>query len=489
MSSIKELRGKAISNIIWKLAERVGAQMVSFIIQLILARILIPEEFGTIAIVNVFIAIGNVFISNGLGTSLIQKKDADELDFSTVFYFNILLSVSLYGLLYLFTPLIAKLYSNKELVWVIRVLGLQLLLSGVKTVQQAFVARRLQFRLFFWATFIGTVISGFVGIALAYSGAGIWALVAQHLTNSAIDMIMLFFVTKWHPKLLFSIQRLKPMIAYGWKLLAGALVNTVYDNLRSLIIGGKYSSADLAYFNRGQQIPDLIYDNTAVTIESVLFPVMSKVQDDKEALRSLTRRFIRVCSYIMSPLLIGVAVTADTMVRVLLTDKWLLAVPYVRIYCIVRMLGPMQIANMQVIKAVGRSDISLKVEVIKKTVGIAILLISMRYGVLWIALSNILYSLIVLMINAYPTNKLIDYSYRMQLIDMLPNLAASVAMGIVVFLIGFINVGDWITLITQIVVGIVSYWFLTKAFKLDSLAYLMDILRPFIPKTIIKREG
>ncbi len=482
MSSIEELRGKTFSNMIWKLAERIGAQLVSFIVQLVLARILMPEEFGTIAIVNVFISLGNVFITNGLGTSLIQKKDADELDFSTVFFFNIILSIGLYALLFVFTPLIARLYNNLELVWVIRVLGLQLLISGVKTVQQAFVARKLRFRLFFWATFIGTVISGFVGIGLAYSGAGVWALVAQHLTNSTIDMIMLFVMVKWRPQLVFSKQRLKPLFNYGWKLLASALIDTIYNDIRTLIIGLKYSKDDLAYYNRGKQFPDLVSDNVMASIESVLFPVMSKVQESKEEVKRIVRRFIKTCSYIMVPMLFGLAVVAKPLVSVLITDKWLFCVPYIQIYCIVSALRPMQTANIQMIKAVGRSDITVKIEIIKKTIGLLIILVSMRFGVFWIAMSNILYSLIVLAINAKPSKELINYGYIEQLKDLGPAFGASLVMAAITYCVSFIGLGDWPTLIIQVLLGIGVYLLVSLFFKMESFTYLISLLKDFQKK-------
>lgn len=479
MASVEELRGKTLSNTIWKLAERIGAQLVSFIVQIVLARLLMPENFGTIAIINVFIAIGNVFITNGLGTSLIQKKDADELDFSTVFFFNIILSICLYGLLFAFTPLIAKLYDNMELVLVIRILGLQLLLSGVKTVQQAYVARNLKFRLFFWATLIGTVISGFVGIGLAYAGMGAWALVAQHLTNSTIDMIMLFLMVKWRPKMLFSKQRLTPLLSYGWKLMAAALLDTIYNNIRTLIIGLKYSKDDLAYYNRGKQFPDLVSDNVMISIESVLFPVMSRMQDSKEEVKRIVRRFIITCSYIMVPMLFGLAVVAKPLVSILLTDKWLFCVPYIQIYCGVSALRPMQTANIQMIKAVGRSDITVKIEIIKKVIGLIIILISMQFGVIWIAASNILYSLIVLVINARPSKQLIDYGYLEQLKDLLPAIAASLGMAVIAYSVSFLGLSNGLTLILQVVVGVLSYLLLSIIFRMESYTYIVSLIKGF----------
>lgn len=467
---------------LWKLAERVGAQLVSFVVQIVLARILMPEAFGTIAIVNVFIALGNVFITNGLGTSLIQKKDADELDFSTVFFFNMALSAFLYVLLYFFTPLIARWYDNAELVWVIRVLGLQILLSGVKTVQQAYVARGLKFRLFFWATLVGTLTSGVVGIALAYAGAGVWALVAQHLTNSTIDTVMLFFMIRWRPKRAFSGKRLKPLFSYGWKLLVAALIDTTYNDIRTLIIGLKYSKDDLAYYNRGKQFPDLISTNVMTSIQSVLFPVISQVQESREEVKRILRRFIKTCSYVMTPMLFGLAVVAKPMVSLLLTDKWLFCVPYIQIYCVVGALLPMQTANIQMIKAMGRSDITVVTEIIKKSVGLLIIFAAMPFGVFWIAASNIVYSLFVLAVNAKPGKKLIGYGYLEQLKDLLPALGASALMGAITYCVQFLRLGNALTLILQVAVGVASYLLISRLFRMESFFYVKGLIKKFLKR-------
>ena len=472
-----ELRQKTLGGLIWKFAERMGAQIVSFIVQLVLARLLMPNEFAVIAIVQVFISLFNVFITNGLGTALIQKKDADEVDFSTVLIFNVLFSAAIYFALFILAPAIAGFYDQELLTPVLRVLGIQILLSGFKTVQQAYVAKKMMFRCFFWATLVGTILSGVVGIVMAYRGAGVWALVAQHLTNSTVDVLMLLIVVGWKPRLVFSVQRLTPLVQFGWKILAGSLVNTLYNNLRTLVIGKKYTNDDLAYYNRGQQIPDLIYDNTAVSIESVLFPAMSTVQDDIESLRAMTRRFVKECAYILTPILIGVVAVAEPLVKVLLTDKWLPAVPYIQIYCVVRMLGPLQIASMQTVKALGRSEILLRLEFIKKGIGLLILLISMNFGVIWIAGSNLLYSVIVLIMNAFVNKSLIKYTYLQQIMDFLPTVGVSAVMLVAVYCTGFINMPMTLLLIVQIAVGVVIYVLTSVVFKMDAFVYLLDMIR------------
>ena len=348
---------------IWKFAERIGSQLVQTVVSIILARILMPEDYGIISLVTIFITICNVFISSGFGNALIQKKDADEVDFSSVFYASLAISVVLYIILFFGSPLIASFYENEQITLILRVMGLRLPIAAVYSVQQAYTSRKMQYRKFFIATLIGTIVSGAVGICMAYGGMGVWALVAQNMVNVGVNMIVLFFVVEWKPKLLFSFQKLKGLLSYGWKLLVSGLLETGYNELRSLIIGKKYSTTDLAFYDQGKKYPSLIADNINSSMNSVLLSAMSKRQDDREKVKSATRRSIRLSAYLLMPCMIGLACVAEQFVRVLLTDKWLPAVPFIQIMCIVYMFYPIHTANLTAIQAVGRSDLFLILEI------------------------------------------------------------------------------------------------------------------------------
>lgn len=382
-----ELKKKTVSSLLWRFLERCGAQGVTFLVTIVLARLLVPEVYGLMALVTVFTAILQVFVDSGMGNALIQKKDADDLDFSSVFFFNLVMCIALYILLFFCAPVIAAFYHNPELISVIRVLGITLLISGVKNVQQAYVSRKLQFKRFFFATLGGTIGAAVIGITLAYMGFGIWALVSQNLFNTMIDTLILWFTVRWRPKLLFSFERLKGLLRYGWKLLVSSLLNTFYLNLRTLIIGKLYMPADLAYYEKGQSFPTLIVSNINASIDSVLLPTMSGVQDSRESVKAITRRAIVTSSYLMWPMMVGLAVVAKPLVVLLLTEKWLEAVPFLQISCFALGLEPLQTANLNAIKAMGRSDIYLKLEIIKKSISILILLLSMHFGVKAIAVS------------------------------------------------------------------------------------------------------
>lgn len=307
-------RATTITNYIWRFAERCGAQLVTFIVSIVLARLLAPEDYGVIALVTVFTTILQVFIDSGLGTALIQKKNADDLDFSSVFYFNLIVCLALYGAMFLAAPFIARFYNNPIYVPLVRVLSLTLIISGVKGIQQSYVSKHMLFKRFF-STLGGTLVSAFVGISLAYAGFGVWALVAQYLCNTAIDTMILWITVPWRPKFIFSWSRLKGLLSYGWKLLASSLLDTGYSNLRSLLIGKIYSSSDLAFYNQGDKFPNVIVSNINTSIDSVLLPTMSDVQDNHIAVKNMTRRAIMTSIYIMAPLMMGLAFCAEPIVR------------------------------------------------------------------------------------------------------------------------------------------------------------------------------
>lgn len=470
-------RKTTIVGFIWRFAERVGAQGVSFIVSIILARILAPELYGTIALVTVFTSILNVFVDSGLGSALIQKKDADDLDFSSVFYFNMAVCIFLYLLMYLAAPLIARFYNDLTLVPIIRVLSLTLVISGVKNIQHSYVARTMQFKRFFFATLGGTIGAAIIGIYMAYCGYGVWALVVQYVFNIAMDTLILWLTVKWRPKRMFSWERLKQLFSYAWKLLASSLLDTVYNNLRQLIIGKMYTSEDLAFYNRGRQFPHMIIDNVNSSINSVLFPTMSKAQDDKARLKEMTRRSIKTSTYIMAPLMMGMAFCAEPIVRLLLTEKWMEAVPYMRIFCITLMFYPIHTANLNAIKAMGRSDIFLKLENIKKVMGLALLLSTMWFGVMAMAYSGLLSTFLSMIINSWPNRNLLDYKYEDQMKDILPGILLAVFMGACVYAIQLLGFNDFVTLLIQVPLGAAIYVGGSKLLKLESFIYLLDMIK------------
>lgn len=476
-----------IGNFIWSFAERCGAQLVTFVVSIVLARLLDPTVYGTVALVTVFTTILQVFVDSGLGTALIQKKDADDLDFSSVFFFNFVICIMLYMGMFIAAPYIAHFYNNSSLTPIVRVISLTIVISGVKGIQQAYVSRNMLFKRFFFSTIGGTIASAFVGIALAYKGFGVWALVAQQLLNTATDTLILWLTVKWRPRLMFSWKRLKKLLSFGWKILCSSLIDTVYNNVRSLIIGKMYSSADLAYYNQGDKFPKLIVTNINTSIDSVLLPAMSSVQDSKDRVKNMTRRAIKTSTYIMAPLMMGLAFCAEPIVTLILTEKWLPCVPFLRIFCVTCMFYPIHTANLNAINAMGRSDLFLKLEIIKKAIGMTLLFSTMWFGVMAMAYSLLLNSVLSQIINSWPNRKLLNYRYLEQLKDILPGIILAVMMGIVVYIIGFIPMPTIVLLMIQIVVGAIIYISLSYIFHLESFEYLIDMIRPIFNK--IRKRG
>ena len=475
-------RSSIISNFIWRFAERCGAQIVSFVVSIVLARILAPEDYGTIALVTVFTTILQVFVDSGLGTALIQKKDADDLDFSSVFYFNFTVCIVLYGVMFLAAPVIAEFYNDSSLIPIVRVISLTIVISGIKGIQQSYVSRNMLFKRFFFSTLGGTIFSAFLGIGMAYAGFGVWALVAQQLSNTAIDTLILWLTVKWRPKKMFSWQRLKILLSFGWKLLGSALLDTVYNNLRNLIIGKVYSSSDLAFYNQGDKFPKVIVTNINTSIDSVLLPSMSSVQDDRERVKAMTRRAIKTSTYIMAPLMMGLAFCAAPVVQLILTDKWLPCVPYLQIFCITYMFWPIHTANLNAINSLGRSDLFLKLEIIKKIVGMILLLATMRISVMAMAYSLLVSSVTSQIINSWPNRKLLNYGYLEQLRDILPSILLAVCMGFLVSLLRLLNWDTAVILLSQIVLGIVIYITGSALLKLESYEYILDMLKGLTKK-------
>lgn len=477
------LTQQTFSGVIWKFAERFSAQLVSMVVSIILARILMPDDYGIVALVGIFITICNVFVSGGFGGALIQKKDADDIDFSSVFYISFVIALIFYLVLFFCAPLVAKLYENELITPILRVMGLRLPLASINSVQQAYVSRRMVYKKFFWATLIGTIISAVIGIWMAYTGYGVWALVAQDLINVIIDTLVLAIVDRWYPKLKFSFSKVKSLFSYGWKVLVASIIEAIYNDLRGLIIGIKYSSADLAYYNKGNNFPNIITNNINSSLNSVLFSALSKLQDEQQRLKEVVRRGMQVSSYVIFPCMIGLAVIADAFVKAILTEKWLPIIPYLQIMCFIGAIQSLDTANIQIMKALGRSDLFLKTEIIRRIVGITGILISMPFGVFWIALSIVPTALIGLIINAIESKKLLGYAFKDQIKDIMPASILSILMGAIVYSISFVPLNATVVLVLQVLFGIIVYVLASVIFKIDSFSFICHTI-----KTLLKRK-
>ncbi|MBQ3355848.1 MAG: lipopolysaccharide biosynthesis protein [Oscillospiraceae bacterium] len=475
-------RGKALSGMAWKFAERLLTKIVTGIVSVILARILLPDDYGVISLTTVFITLFDVFVTYGFGVALVQKKDADELDFSSTFYAGFVISTLLYVALFFLAELIGDFYDSQLLCSVLRVLGLRLPISALGTVQNAIASRKLMFKQYFWASFIGTILSAVVGIWMAYAGCGVWALVGQQLTDIVVDKIFFFYATKWYPKRCFSFQRVKRLLAYGWKILVSGLINTGYVELRSLIIGKMYTKADLAYYDKGKTFPSVIENSIHAPINDVLFPILAKEQDDLVRVKDMTRKTITTSCFFVFPAMVGLAVVAPTLVPLVYTAKWNPIVPFMQMLCVSFMFRPMQYANIQAIKAIGKSDVYLRLEIIKKSVGIALLLASIWFGVFWIVFAAMATEIAATVINAIPNKKLLNYSFAEQTKDILPYLFMSLVMGAAVFAMNYLPIHHVARLAIQIIVGAGLYYCAARLMKPAAYQYAQETIKGFRKK-------
>lgn len=474
---MNNLSEKIASGTLWRLGERIGASLVTFVVSVVLLRRLDPDEYGVMGIVLIITAILEVFADSGFGKALIQKKDATDEDFSTIFIFNVFICFVLYGLLYFAAPLIERFYSVNGLTAIVRVSGTLVLISGFKNVVQSYIMRNMQFRLFFRATLVGTVLSGVVALIMAYSGMGVWALVAQLLVNPFVDTILLWVEVKWRPQLRFSRKSLHELFSYGWKLLAIDVVDKIFNNLRALLVGKFYSTADLGFYDTGRKLPNAIYTNLDSSIRSVIFPVFSAEQEDLDAVKQHMLKTIRICTFLTTPVLFGLAACAENVIVLLYTEKWLNATPFMQVACIVWALNSIQAMNQQVILSLGRSDITLKQEMLIKCVSLATLIVAVRISVLAIALSQLAVTIIGLFINLAPNRKLIRCGYIEQFKACAMEFLLSAFMAVCVFAGGKLPVGRAVQLVYQVVTGVVIYVGASHLLKLESYTFLLELAK------------
>lgn len=478
MTSLKD---KTISSLLWKFMERGGSSVASLVIQIVMARLLTPDDFGALAIMLVFVNISTVFVQSGLNTALIQANKTDRDDFSTVFWLSLGVAAVLYLVVFFAAPLIASFYGAPGIELPLRVLMLILFLNALNSVQIAKVTRDLELKKTFLATIICTIGSGIAGIAAALSGAGIWALVVQQLAFQGINCLVLAFQIDWLPTLVFKLSRAKTLFAYSWKLLASGLLDTAYTSLTSLIIG-KFSKVDLGYVSQGEKYPQAIGGLLDGTIQPVMLSAISQVQNDIASVKEITRRAIKTSSFLVVPAMGALALLAEPLIRLLLGVQWLPAAPFMQMFCFIYALHPIHTSNLQAINGIGRSDIFLKLELIKKTCGTAIMCFAafVLKSVFAIVAGMMAAGVLFTVINAWPNKKLIGYSYWEQIRDICPAFVLVAVAAAVASPLGLVSMPTIVLIVTQCALFAIVYLGLAKLFKVEALTYLIDTLHGYL---------
>ncbi len=455
----KDLENKAFSGVIWKFAERLLAQGITFIVSMILARILSPDDYGAVAIITIFIMIADVFINSGFVMAIIRKKEVTEEQLSSVFYMNLMIATTLYIIIFFTAPLIAKIYDNEPLIWLLRIIALKLPISAYNSVQCAIVSRNMQFKKFFFATLIGTVASAFIGIFMAYKGYGAWSLIAQQLSNLVIDTLCLMVIVRWYPKLMFSWKSIRNILSFSTKNMATDLTGTAFNQLNAFVIGIKYTEADLAYYTKGQQLPNTINNTLTSAVTSVLFPAIAKVSDNVETVKKAERKSLRMMSFLLFPIMVGLAMISREFVLVFFTEKWNNMIIFMQLMSIDAIIGIMGAFDILTLRAIGKSNVALTLELIKKPIFLVSILIAMQYGVLPIAITSLCYSLVALLINTLAIHKYTNYNIFEKIIDCLFPIIASGIMALSVFGVSYLSIDNiYILLSLKIIVGIIVYF-------------------------------
>ena len=472
-------KAKVIKSLIYKFIERFSVKAIGLVISIILARLLAPEVFGQLALLTVFTDLSLTVVDGGLNSALVQSKEVGERDYSTVFIITLGLSALMIAVLYFAAPLIADYYQSQTLITPLRFYSLSMLFSSFNSIQVARMQREMRFREMMYCSLIATLIAGTFGVVLAYKGAGLWALVGYYFSHIAVNCVAMLFANRWVPHGKFSKDSAKRLYGFGIKMLASSMITTIYNDIRPLIIGKKFSTADLGYYERGQRFSTTVSLNLDTAVQSVMFPVMAQVQDDKKQVRAMLRRAQTMGEFIIFPAMVGMSVVAEPMVRLLLTEKWMPCVIFVQVLCIAEMQVPLTSSNLVVVKALGRSDILMKQEILRRALMIIVLLITVFVfdSVVAIAWGFLFSAWLDAIVTSMPVKKLLGYGFTDQAKDMWRCALAAVIMGAVVAALNLLNIPDAAKLVMQIITGAAVYAAACAVLKVESFTYILNMLK------------
>lgn len=473
-----QLKNKAIKWVIWSAIEKFSYQGVQFILNIIIARLVLPAEYGLIAMLAIFISLAQTFVDSGFSNALIQKRDRTERDYSTVFYFNIVISLVIYAILYLAAPLIADFYSQPQLKLILRYVGISIILQGITIVQRAKIIIDVDFKLLAKVSLISVIASGLIAVYMAYKGMGVWALVVQSVGNSLVSSILLWVLAKWRPLKSFSWSSFTKLFSYGSKLLISSLIQNIYLNLYSLVIGKYYNATQVGFYNRASSLAQFPSTNVVGIVSRAVFPIMCEMQDNDEKLAKSFTQYLRATCFLIFPLMIGLAVLSKPLVLLILTEKWLPATSLLSILCIAYMWQPIMALNHQILNVKGRSDYFLKADIIKKLIATVILIATLPFGIKILCLGVIIYNLVDMIVTISYAKRVIKTGYIEQFLSILPHLSISICMGIITYLAS-IAMGNnlWLQLAIGTLSGATSYLLLSYIFKIREFSLLLDLIK------------
>lgn len=479
------LKDKTISGFFWSFLDLLANYGIKLIIQIFLARLLLPQHFGIIGMITIFIAISQSIMNSGLQNALIREKDSSQEDHSTVFFFNLTMAVLLYIILFITAPVISRFYGEPQIIPVLRVLSVVLIINSFGFIQRTLLVKKIDFKVQTRINIISSVFSGVVAIICAFSGFGIWSLVVYNLMMQFIQSLMLCISNRWIPSFIFSINSFKRLFGFGWKLLISGLLNTFYQNIYYVLIGKYFSATSLGYFTNAQKIRDIVMQSITNSVQKVSYPVLSSIQADSNRLKNAYQQIIKNSVFITFPIMVGLAVAAEPFMMIVFGEKWMNSVPYLQIMCLAGMLFPLQAINLNILQVKGRSDLFLRLEVIKDITGMIFvaIVIFFRLGIVALLWTTVLNSYIAYFVNSYYSARLLSYPTKEQIKDIISILMVSAIMGIVVYISGIvISENYFVKILLQIIVGTFTYIGLSKLFKIEELKTIYDLLNLFFKK-------
>lgn len=447
------LKDKTVRGVAWSAVDSIARYGITFLVSIVLARLLSPEEYGLIGIITIFITVFNGIVDGGFTNALIRKQNITDQDYNTAFITNLLVSVFLAVLLFFSSPLIAVFFNRDELTMLTRVMSVIVVVNGLAIVQKAKLTKNIDFKTQTKITLIASVSSGLVGIVLALLGFGVWALVGQQITNQSLNTFFLWFFSKWKPKLKFSVASFKDLWGFGWKLLVSGLIDSIWREIYQVVVGKFYSTATLGLYTRGQQFASLFSTNLTAVVQRVSYPVLSSIQDDKIRLKDAYQRVIKSTMLVTFACMLGLAAISKSMVYVLIGEKWLPCVPMLQIICFQMMLYPLHAINLNMLQVQGRSDLFLKLEIIKKTIGVIPLCLGIFIDIYWMLFGSVIVGFVSYLLNAYYSGPFLNYSVWEQIKDILPSFIISIIMALIVFVVGLLPISPYVLLLIQLVVG------------------------------------
>lgn len=478
----ESVKNKAIKGAGWSFADNIMSQGITFLVGLVLARLLTPEEYGLIGIIAIFIAVFNSIVDSGFSNALIRKTDAKDLDYNTVFITNMVLSVILFFVLFFSAPAIAGFFNQPQLLPLTRVMGSVVIINAFAIIQRTILVKKVDFKTQTKVSLIASVTSGIIGIAMAVAGYGVWSLVGQQISRQLLNSLFLWIWAKWYPRIQFSVQSFKELFGFGWKLLVSGLIDTVWREIYQVVIGKCYSAETLGQYTRAQQFGSIFSSNLTAVVQRVSYPVLSEIQDDKARLKSAYQKVIKVTMLVTFCCMLGLAAIAEPMIVTLIGEQWLPAVPLLQIICFMMMLYPLHAINLNMLQVQGRSDLFLKLEIIKKIIAVGPLLMGIFMDIYWMLLGSVITGFIAYYLNAFYSGRFLNYSIWEQIKDILPSFIVAILMALVVFALSFINLPPFVLLLIQLLTGFVLVVILCELTKLDAYIEIKNILLSFINK-------